>query len=817
MDVRCERCQTEYDFDDALVSDRGTTVKCTNCGHQFKVYPVAGAGRPEIWVVRPASGVEVTYTALRDLQRAIAQGQVSPDDLLLPKGLPPRPLRSIAELQPFFGAHRPAGGTQRTLAGVSPPVAGAEPHEPVAPSPVGAARQEPFAPSRSDRPPRPDARSGRQRTTTAPKLPPFDAKPARSTRRDSERPTVARQEAEPKPAAAAAAAPEAPRRSKPAPAAPAPELAPARGTTTLGLAPAGLAAPGAGDSSPTAASPPAPDAGEPAPHAAPDAGEPAVADPAGAVAAVRTSPPDPVSPSALPEVEPTPPERAEAAVPAAYRPEEYFTPPPRELSFSGSLSEPDPRFVPPSRARRVRAGWIVGIVLVGGLLLIAATIGVSLVRRLAAPAPGTVAAPAPSSDPKVEAYLAEGRRLLAAADVDGAGAAVTKASALAESDPAVLAALAEVETVRADFVWLRLRLLDPTSTERVDATARELGQRVGRARTAVDAAAAAPVPDPTARRLRVDLLRLDGQVAEARALVVPLAERVSEPETAYVLGALDLAEATPAFRSAAARLRVAAAAEGRLGRARAALIYALARAGDLDAARRELGLLTAATAAHPLAADLARFVDRCDVATEPGDAAVEVVDTEGLRTATATGVGPVPGGVIDFRERLQQASAALGGRDLDRAERLYRSVLAEQPNNTEALAGVAEVARQRNDPRAGALYDAVLAQNPSYVPAIVARADQKWAAGDVAGAIPLYQRVVAQAGANSSYGRHASARLAEGARRAGAADAGPPAPTAAAPPPTAARPASTTAPPPATAAPPAADAPYIDTTDLPEF
>ncbi len=804
MDVRCERCQTEYDFDDALVSDRGTTVKCTNCGHQFKVFPVAGAGRPEIWVVRSPTGVEVTYTALRDLQRAIAQGQVSPDDLLLPKGLPPRPLRSIAELQPFFGAHRPAGGTQRTLAGVSPPVTGAAPHEPVAPSPAGDARQEPFAPSRSDRPPRPEARSARQRTTTAPKLPPFEGKPARSTRRDSERPTVVRQETEPKPTAVAAAAP---RRSKAASAGLATDLAPARGTTTLGLAPVGLAAPGAGDSSPTAASPPAPDAVSPAQHVAVATGEPAAAPLAGAVATGGTGSPDPEPPRALREVEPSPPERAEAVTSAAYRPEEYFTPPPRELSFSGSLSEPDPRFVPPSRARRVRAGWIVGIVLVGGLLLIAATIGVALVRRLAAPVPGTVVAPVPSSDPKVEAYLVEGRRLLAAADVDGAGAAVSKASALAESDPAVLAALAEIETVRADFVWLRLRLLDPSATERVDATARELRQRVGRARTAVEAAAAAPVPDPTSRRLRVDLLRLDGQVSEARALVVPLAERVSEPETAYVLGALDLAEATPAFRSAAARLRVAAAAEGRLGRARAALIYALARAGDLDAARRELGLLTAATAAHPLAADLARFVDRCEVAPEPGDAGVEVVDTEALRTATATGVGPVPGGVIDFRERLQQASAALGGRDLDRAERLYRSVLAEQPNNTEALAGVAEVARQRNDPRAGALYDAVLAQNPSYVPAIVARADQKWAAGDVAGAIPLYQRVVAQAGANSSYGRHASARLAEGARRAGAADAGPPAPTAAAPP----------APPPATAAPPAADAPYIDTTDLPEF
>ena len=39
MDVRCNRCATEYEFDDALISERGTTVKFTNCGYQFKVFP----------------------------------------------------------------------------------------------------------------------------------------------------------------------------------------------------------------------------------------------------------------------------------------------------------------------------------------------------------------------------------------------------------------------------------------------------------------------------------------------------------------------------------------------------------------------------------------------------------------------------------------------------------------------------------------------------------------------------------------------------------------------------------------------------------
>jgi len=39
MEVRCERCQTDYDFDESLVTERGVAVKCTQCGHLFTVYP----------------------------------------------------------------------------------------------------------------------------------------------------------------------------------------------------------------------------------------------------------------------------------------------------------------------------------------------------------------------------------------------------------------------------------------------------------------------------------------------------------------------------------------------------------------------------------------------------------------------------------------------------------------------------------------------------------------------------------------------------------------------------------------------------------
>src|SRR2546422_756490 len=49
MDVRCERCNTEYEFDEAKVTEAGVTVKCANCGNLFKVRrrPDSGNGHAQ--------------------------------------------------------------------------------------------------------------------------------------------------------------------------------------------------------------------------------------------------------------------------------------------------------------------------------------------------------------------------------------------------------------------------------------------------------------------------------------------------------------------------------------------------------------------------------------------------------------------------------------------------------------------------------------------------------------------------------------------------------------------------------------------------
>src|SRR5580698_6683301 len=127
MDVQCEHCKTEYEFDDALVSGRGTTVRCTNCGHQFKVRRAdAGESSNDQWLVQTGTGAQLTFLSLRELQRAILAKQVGRGDLLRRGSGPARSLGTIAELDPFFegrASSRPPQGGAGNQAPHIPPAA----------------------------------------------------------------------------------------------------------------------------------------------------------------------------------------------------------------------------------------------------------------------------------------------------------------------------------------------------------------------------------------------------------------------------------------------------------------------------------------------------------------------------------------------------------------------------------------------------------------------------------------------------------------------------------------------------------------------
>lgn len=106
MDVSCERCRTEYEFDDALLSERGTSVRCTNCSFEFKLFPSEErSSAPEVWkVISPNAGEAPprVFESLNELQWAIRQGEVKGEDLLIRGQEEPRALESIVELQPLL-------------------------------------------------------------------------------------------------------------------------------------------------------------------------------------------------------------------------------------------------------------------------------------------------------------------------------------------------------------------------------------------------------------------------------------------------------------------------------------------------------------------------------------------------------------------------------------------------------------------------------------------------------------------------------------------------------------------------------------------
>jgi predicted Zn finger-like uncharacterized protein len=131
MDVTCERCGTEYEFDETLLSSRGTSVKCTNCGHVFKVYPTAQAESDRAtssWRLKLKDGSIDTIHSLRELQRRIGSGELEPANEIARGDESWKTLGSIPELETFFQA-----------AGVQVPPA--EVRSPVTPSSVPPAPQ----------------------------------------------------------------------------------------------------------------------------------------------------------------------------------------------------------------------------------------------------------------------------------------------------------------------------------------------------------------------------------------------------------------------------------------------------------------------------------------------------------------------------------------------------------------------------------------------------------------------------------------------------------------------------------------------------
>ena len=120
MDVRCDRCETEYELDDAIVTDAGASVQCTTCGHTFIVTrrppsplsqvgftPPSGLAQavgPEVpeWTLSTEDGKIHRFRDLNTLQKWIVERKVTRNEKISRAGGSWLALGDVVELAPFF-------------------------------------------------------------------------------------------------------------------------------------------------------------------------------------------------------------------------------------------------------------------------------------------------------------------------------------------------------------------------------------------------------------------------------------------------------------------------------------------------------------------------------------------------------------------------------------------------------------------------------------------------------------------------------------------------------------------------------------------
>ncbi len=405
----------------------------------------------------------------------------------------------------------------------------------------------------------------------------------------------------------------------------------------------------------------------------------------------------------------------------------------------------------PYARRRRGGGWVVAAVMLAALGLL--SLAVERKYQVVELALQRVARQN-KVDPRIESFLAAGERALTEGDLDEAQGDFDKASVLTERDPRAILGQARVAAAKADIPWLKARLAPAGEVQEIRTAKAQLDERVATAQHTADEALSLLPQDPRALRAKLDSLRLAGDVDAARGYVVAVFAQASQPETAYVLAALDLAQPGPPLAAVVDRLRLAAGADARAGRAQAALVYALVKSGDLSGARAELAKLDESARSYPLVPDLHAWVGAAGALVPPSpppvvSAAPAPAESSPSTAPQAPGPGvaqaiEAPRGAAPGPDRtLQAAGEAIGKGDLERAERIYQGILASNPDDSQALAGLGDVLRMRHDPQGSiAAYKRAIAINPSYVPAVLGLGDTQWAEGDHAGAARTYKGLI---------------------------------------------------------------------------
>jgi predicted Zn finger-like uncharacterized protein len=591
MDVTCERCGTEYEFDETLVAARGTTVKCTNCGHLFKVFrPGAAAGasaEPRSWTVQRAGSPPETIASLKELQRLITIGQLTPDDRISRSGEGWKRLGDIAELQTFFAAARAAreprprrdstgrnatGGRVTDKRAYAPTAEGVAPASERPPARAGKSTMLGVGPS-SAPPPRATPSGGGASSTPAGRPTPGLS----GGRLGSDRPIAS----DARGRTVEAAIPPPATNGVPVPS---PRAQPSA------TSPGGHRAPGSSAGAPPRAGPPS----RPPPAGIGDGSGPL---PRPARMPVETMP--------------------EMPAPAAERErlrsgKRLETPMPTregERPSVRALRVDDDDDIPLREPVRSRSGLWVGLVVVTAIAL-GVVAGWDRINALIA---------GDQSDP-VAPFLAEGDSSLRLDHEDGYEDAIahfTKALAFREHEPRALAGISRAHALLAQDLLFDASDVearagdDPALRAEAAAMRREAREHVEEAREQAHSAAQHAVSDADVEIALADAMRLAGDATLARSRLDRARTLASAP-SAEALRVEALLEADDAGSIAAASTAAARAVEADPSLVRARLVLARARlaSGDVAGARTEIDAVLGEHGDHPRATALRDAIDR---------------------------------------------------------------------------------------------------------------------------------------------------------------------------------------------------------------
>jgi predicted Zn finger-like uncharacterized protein len=747
MDVTCERCGTEYEFDETLVSDRGTTVKCTHCGHLFKVFRPGTGDGPKTWTIRTRAGRVENLSSLRDLQRLITQGELTREDEISRSGETWKKLGDIAELVTFFAAAeastRPPrkDGTQPFTTGQrATPFArspSARPDSASVPSP-----SVPSAPSRGSgsgtlKPP-PHAPPPRHPLPPKPSVPPSAVRGTKSTL----------------PMRSASTAPPAETNA----AKPARQVQPAAKRTLFGVggqiggaadqtipdphaaqraqdfddklsAQAGMSQSSATgfDDQPTEVddAPPATIGGRTADRSvgrlehlasAPESGTPMAAVPP-TRAMPKMAVPEPAPNSARPVYgDPAPP--TAVARPAAPKPAARPAAPKRAMYVDEDAEIAARKADTHDRSpKKSRVGLYVAL---GGFVVLGAAVGLSWNRI--APLLGL-------SDPpdRVAEFVARGEAALALDHHDAYEEAIrelTRATAIEERDIRVLAGLSRAHGALAQELAFKTADLsarssvDPALIGEAAALRREREDNASEARRYGEDAVRLDPNDVSAVLALADALRLTGDARGARSHLdrARTLETDASPEQLYVVSLFELPdpEGSPAAAVESAR-RAATAAPGMI-RARLLLARALLATGDIAGARAEVNAIHSGISDHPHATYLAQAMDRglppaapvvesldAGVPDSAVDAAVDTEPaTEQQQETRPVATGDDPGGAPprgrDYTWYVARGDELLERGDVGRARAMYEAALEVRSGGSEAETGLGYVMLETGSP-----------------------------------------------------------------------------------------------------------------------